>query len=98
MAMKISKQLKRASLVLAIIFSQKAHSQVTIESNVAGGTNYVGWANTVATPLQIRHNGNQHINLFTNSIHRIKLNPDVSYTVNGYAGSRNGYMLLGHSF
>jgi hypothetical protein len=65
-------------------------AQVSVLGNSGLPTDYLGWNNTNNFPLQIRHNGNHHINLYTNSVHRLKLNPDVAYAVDGYAGDRNG--------
>lgn len=75
------------------------YGQVTDPNNTATAfTQFVGFDGTgTSKNLDIRNNFNEHLNLFTNSIHRIKLNPDVSYFVNGHSGNRNGYMLLGNS-
>jgi hypothetical protein len=53
-------------LIGMIMATQQVNAQVTIANNTAGGANYVGWANTVGVPLQIRHDANnQPINIFT---------------------------------
>ena len=85
-----------AFIVLALPFYAKA--QVTTAANAGGPTDYVGWNSAQAFPLQIRHNGNQPINFFTDSTLRMKLNESVSYDINGASGtnlSREGYLLLG---
>ena len=38
---------------------------------------------------------NQPINMYTNGVQRQKLNGNISYPVNGFAGIRDGYLLLG---
>jgi hypothetical protein len=65
------------------------------QGNATNPGDFLGTTN--AQPLELRTTQSEHINLFTNSIHRIKLNPDVAYAVDGYAGDRNGYLLLGNS-
>jgi len=49
---------------------------------------YLGWdASNSTNPLYFK----------TNNAFRMKLNATVSYPVNGYAGVRNGYLLIGQS-
>lgn len=38
---------------------------------------------------------NYPVHSITNNIFRMRLNPDISYVVNGFNASRNGYLLLG---
>lgn len=45
-------------LLLALVFMAcplKIFAQVSVLGNSAGGTNFVGWDNTVAVPLRIEH-------------------------------------------
>ena len=69
-----------------VAFNQSTNGLVT--NNNYNATWFLGWNNTNgANPLFFR----------TNAINRMKLNGNVNYTINGYAGTRNGNMLLGFS-
>ena len=73
-------------------------AQVTVAQNQGGSTDYVGWNNAQAFPLNIRHEGNQPINFSTDNLLRMKLNHTLNYVVNnGTSLSRNGYLLLGQN-
>src|SRR5690554_4276934 len=56
-------------------------AQVSVVGNSGLATDYLGWNATQAFPLQIRHNANQPINIFTNNLIR------ASFTTNGTFGS-----------
>lgn len=61
-------------------------AQSTVVGNGWAAPRYLGFDGTNgANPLFFR----------TNALNRMKVNGNVNYTVNGYAGIRNGYMLLG---
>ena len=47
--------------------------------------------------LKLGLTDNNSLDMFTNNIQRVKLNPSVTYSVNGFNAARNGYMFLGHS-
>jgi len=51
-----------------------ATAQVTTANNNGGATDFVGWDNAQAFPLQIRHNANdQPINFFTDNVMRMRI-------------------------
>ena len=82
------------TLVLIAAVSNFAYSQAwDAQGNNVGATDFLGTTNT--QDLRLKTTQSEHINLFTEDEHRIKLNPDVNYTINGYAGDRDGFMLLG---
>lgn len=54
----------------------------------AGNNNSVGQNNIFGTLW------NSPIYTVTNGVNRMKLNGDISYTINGLAGNRNGFLLL----
>lgn len=56
-------------------------AQVTTLGNSGNPTDYIGWNNSQAFPLQIRHNANQPINIYTNNLFR------ATFTTNGTFGS-----------
>ncbi|HRO75093.1 MAG TPA: hypothetical protein PLP27_02960 [Crocinitomicaceae bacterium] len=68
---------------------QLAFGQATnggIFNNIYAPTWFLGWdVSNGVNPLLIK----------TNNINRSKFNGNVNYTVGGYAGARNGYMLVG---
>jgi len=56
-----------------IFFLSGVYAQVTTPFNQGGSGNFVGWDNTVAEPLEVRHDGNFPIDFHTNLIHRMRL-------------------------
>lgn len=73
------------TIVLMVLFGQSVNAQwFTAGNNLVGGE-------------VLGTNNNFSLNVRTNSFQRIKLNRNVTYTVNGHSAQRNGYMLLGHS-
>lgn len=63
--------------------------------NAGGPGDHLGWDNTNAFPLDVRHDGNQPIDFYTTAIQRMKLFPNVSPVINSYpALPRNGSLVL----
>lgn len=60
-------------LFSASILAVSASAQVSTPNNNGISANYVGWDNTNAFPLQIRHNANQEIHTYTNNLLRMKI-------------------------
>jgi hypothetical protein len=90
--------LNTIALLWLLLLSAGAFSQVSTLGNSGAATDYVGWDNAQPFPLQIRHNANQPMEFFTNSIQRIRLNHNVNYAVNGDGGqARNGFVLIGQN-
>jgi hypothetical protein len=52
---------------MIIFVSTKVNGQVSVPNNIAGGTNYLGWDNTVNVPLNIKHEANRPIHFYTNA-------------------------------
>ncbi|MBL1234000.1 MAG: tail fiber domain-containing protein [Vicingaceae bacterium] len=61
--------------IIANILAASVTAQVTTWGNAGISTDYVGWDNTNAFPLQIRHNGNEQIHTYTNNLMRMKIMP-----------------------
>jgi len=66
------------ALIIATLLmpSINLNAQVSVPNNTAGGGNYVGWANTVNVPLNIRQNNitnPQPINFWTNNAQRMTI-------------------------
>jgi hypothetical protein len=77
---------RSAMLAIAMFVLVYGQAQVTIEQNFPAnpGQDYVGWDNTTTVPLMIRHDANQPIQWFTDSIHRMQLWETQSNTINGF--------------
>ena len=60
-------------LFAASIMAVSASAQVSELSNAGVSTDYLGWDNSNAFPLQIRHNANQEIHTYTNNLLRMKI-------------------------
>ncbi len=77
--------MKRIILSLgAVLLGTSAFSQYWNDNgNIVASGQFLGSQNN--QPLQIR----------TNNINRLKLNGNLSYTIDGYNDTRNGYLLIG---
>jgi hypothetical protein len=62
-----------SSLTIWMIAATRVNAQITVLGNNGGPTDYVGWNNAQAFPLQIRHNANQPISFFTNNTEYMRL-------------------------
>lgn len=68
-----------------LLITQQVFSQSTTATNTYVAGRYLGWdAFNGANPLFFK----------TNNINRLKLNGNLSYTIDGYNDTRNGYLLL----
>ena len=76
------KKLLFCSILLAA--TSGLFAQSTTATNAGGAGRYLGYSNNVV-PLLFQ----------TNALPRMKLNQTVSYPINGYAGNRDGYLLIG---
>jgi hypothetical protein len=74
------------SLFLIWIGHLNFHAQSTVASNLYAGGRFLGWNNT---------NGTNPLYFKTNDVFRMKLNATTNYSYNGFAGQRDGYLLLG---
>lgn len=77
-------------LFAASILAVSANAQVSTAFNTGLSTHYVGWDNTNAFPLQIRHNGNEQIHTYTNNLLRMKL-------MAGGNGNTEGRLAIGNT-
>ncbi len=78
--------MKKQVIPIALsILSLSAYSQAWMK----GGNNPSG------NPFILGSNSNDPIGFETNGIQRSKLNANINYAVNGLAGAKDGYMLLG---
>jgi len=84
-------------LAAAMAVTSMGRSQVTTLGNNASSGDYVGCDNTSPFPLEIKHNDNQPIWLFTDAIWRATMNETVTYGLLGAYSSvpANGFTLLG---
>src|SRR5690554_2814812 len=77
----MKKQVIISILVIGMIATTQIKAQVTTPFNNGAPGDYVGWNIGNNFPLQIRHNANQPINIFTNNLMR------ATFTTNGTFGS-----------
>jgi len=74
------------------------HAQVSVTSNNPPAGSFVGHIGPNANPVDIRHNGNQPVDFYTDSIQRARLTPSVTGAMgpsNQYPSvNRTGYLLL----
>lgn len=75
------------SITMMIGFTN-VYAQSSTASNIYVANYFLGWNNT---------NGINPLFFKTNDQYRMKLNGVINYPVNGFAGQRNGYLLLGYS-
>ncbi len=97
--MKTRKSIRPLAFAMVTLFLVPLQAQVTQLGNFPGTLlppDYVGWNGSTTIPLEVRHNGNQPIEFWTDSIQRVELNPTESYVVNSSFGAKtaNGWMLL----
>jgi len=79
-----------------IFFLSGVYAQVTTPFNQGGSGNFVGWDNTVINdPLEIRHDANQPIQWYTDSIQRMQLYSTQNSTINTFNNvNQDGFVLL----
>lgn len=88
----ITKQILRSAvLAMGLYLFQSGYGQVSTPNNVPFnvGTDYVGWNGGTTVPLMVRHNGNQSIDFYTDSIQRMQLwhSPSAVSQASGKTGS-----------
>ena len=68
---------RSAMLVMALFTLVNGQAQVSVGANTPAipGQDYVGWDNTTTVPLMVRHDNNQPIEWYTDSIQRMRLHP-----------------------
>jgi hypothetical protein len=76
-------------VAIGMIATTQVVGQVSVASNNGLPANFVGWNAGNNFPLEIRHNGNQHINFFTSSSPRMRL------TNGGWLGINTSALLNG---
>ncbi|MBX2980513.1 MAG: tail fiber domain-containing protein [Flavobacteriales bacterium] len=96
--MKTKKMMRPIAMAACMLALVEAHAQTSVLGNNPGtpGTDYVGWDNSTTVPLMIRHNANQPIGWFTDSIQRMRLNQTASGAMlNGFNGlDLSGYLTI----
>ncbi len=92
--MKTRMNFRLVLLAAALLVYINSEAQVTVPFNNPGtpGADYVGWNGSTTVPLMIRHNGNQPIQWFTDSIQRMQLYHAGTPNINGYNVVQNGYL------
>src|SRR5690554_5057891 len=74
--------IKTGSIIIGMLIAAEVNAQVSqLNNGPASPGNYLGWNGGTTIPLEIRHNANQPINIFTNNLLR------ATFTTNGTFGS-----------
>lgn len=82
----MKRTIQQVSLIIGLIITTQVNAQISYTSNSFGtATDYVGWDNTNNFPLEIRHNGNQPIDFYTNGIQRMRIASGTG-ALGGYIG------------
>ena len=83
---------------VCLLTAQHAGAQATVPGNLGVPGAYSGWNGATVQPLEVRHNGNQPIQWFTDSLQRMLLtNTETNATVNGFDDlDLSGFLGVGH--
>src|SRR5262245_25150032 len=97
--MRTKNILKHLILGVLMLTTGKVIGQVSTGTNVAAfGTDFLGWDNTFPAnnfPLMVRHDLNQPIDFYTDSIQRMRLWETSTNTINGFGPiEQNGFLGL----
>lgn len=69
-----------------------ALGQASVLGNTGLPGNYLGWDGGTMQALEVRHNGNQPIQWYTDSLQRMQLYPINSATLNTFVVPRTGFV------
>lgn len=92
--MRTKSLLRPALLVSSLLISVYGQAQVTTANNFPPSGSYVGSDVSITDPLEIRHNGNEQIQWYTDAIQRMMLNESAAYTIGGSPVQADGSLLL----
>lgn len=92
-----TKSLKRSlAFAIGLMLVLPLWAQVSTPFNIPGTLtppDYVGWDGSTTIPLEIRHNGNEPIDFYTDSIQRMRLWESSTNTINGFPSIiQNGFV------
>ena len=93
--MRTKKFLKHLILGALLLATENVVGQTTVVGNSGGVTDFLGWDNTATNnfPLMVRHDLNQPIAWYTDSLQRMQLWQTRSATINGFSGIlQNGFL------
>ena len=79
-----------------MLFLAGGYAQVTTAFNQPNLPNndFVGWDNSVAEPLEVRHDGNFPIEWWTDAIQRMLLKESAAYNIGGLPVQADGSVLI----
>lgn len=94
--MQTHKLIRPLIVAVGLVGFSRANGQASVLGNAGGPGDHLGWDNTNTFPLDVRHDGNQPIDWYTNAIQRLTLRPDATYTIGSFPLQvKDGAMLLG---
>ena len=77
-----------------VLGASHAQGQVSVPGHSGVPGDHLGWNAGTLQALEVRHDGNQQIQWYTDALHRMGLYPNVNNTVNGYTINQTGYFGL----
>ncbi|MBL7950820.1 MAG: hypothetical protein JNM62_03810, partial [Flavobacteriales bacterium] len=96
--MRTHKWIRPLIVAVGLAGFSRTYGQTTVLGNAGGLGDYTGWDSGTTLPLDIRHNGNQPIDFYTDSIQRARFTPSLTGAMgpnNQYPSvNRTGYLLL----
>ncbi len=94
--MRTKSFLKHLILGALLLMTGKVVGQSSVPGNAGTATDFLGWDNTGTNnfPLMVRHDRNEPIDFYTRALHRMRINPDQTSTLNTiYTGVvQNGFV------
>jgi len=83
--MQTHKLIRPLIVAVGLVGFSQAHGQASVLGHAGGPGDHLGWDNTNGFPLEVRHDGNQPIEWYTDALRRMLLHPTLTaQTVNGY--------------
>ncbi|MCB0811547.1 MAG: hypothetical protein KDB96_19900, partial [Flavobacteriales bacterium] len=94
--MKTKVVLAHALCGVCVLAAQRVGAEATVPGNFGGVGDYSGWNGNTAIPLEVRHNGNDHIQWFTDSIQRMQLyKTQTTWQIQDFNNiKQNGYLAI----
>ena len=92
--MYTQKSFRHLVLGALILAASHAQGQSSTLSHSGGPGDHLGWNAGTLQALEVRHDGNQRIEWYTDALRRMSLYPNVNNVVNSYTINQTGYFGL----
>ena len=90
--MKTKKKWAHVLCGVLLLCAGRVYGQATVLGNSGGPGDHLGWDNLSTMPLEVRHDGPYPIDWYTNALHRMRLYPANSTTLNTFNVPRHGFV------